>query len=238
MEDEPDLNVNNETGKTHNIPFVPKEEVIEEEFDKIMEERYRDGAGFVKYAEDSYEAKGPIDRNSTAPSSKDPTIWKIKCVVGRERHSAFCLMEKFVDMKSLGNKLQIISAFSLDHIKGFFHIEADRQCDINEACKGLTYICSSRVALVPSNEVYQLLIVRPKHSEVSEGMWARVKNGKYKGDLTQVVAVNNERKRATVKLIPRIDLQAMAAKLVMMLIIYLSFLIFCCYLKHGLLAHG
>ncbi|XVE75442.1 hypothetical protein DITRI_Ditri12bG0094200 [Diplodiscus trichospermus] len=212
MEDEADLNVNNEPGKTHNIPFVPKEEVIEEEFDKIMEERYWDGAGFVKYAEDSYEAKGPIDRNSTVPSSKDPTIWKIKCVVGRERHSAFCLMQKFVDMKSLGNKLQIISAFSLDHIKGFFYIEADRQCDINEACKGLTYIYSSRVALVPSNEVYQLLIVRPKHSEVSEGMWARVKNGKYKGDLTQVVAVNNERKRATVKLIPRIDLQAMAAK--------------------------
>ena len=81
MEEEPDLNVNNEPGKTHNIPFVPKEEVIEEEFDKIMEERYRDGAGFVRYAEDSYEAKGSIDRNSTVPPSKDPTIWKIKCVV-------------------------------------------------------------------------------------------------------------------------------------------------------------
>ncbi|XP_022765470.1 protein RNA-directed DNA methylation 3 isoform X2 [Durio zibethinus] len=212
MEEQPDLNGNNKSEKTHNLPFVPKEEVIEEEFDKMMEERYRDGAGFVTYAEDSYEAKGSIDRNSTVSSSKDPTIWKVKCVVGRERHSAFCLMQKFIDMKSLGNKLQIISAFSVDHIKGFFYIEADRQCDVNEACKGLTYIYSSRVAPVPSNEVYHLLTVRTKHSEVSQGMWARVKNGKYKGDLAQVVAVNNERKRATVKLIPRIDLQAMAAK--------------------------
>ncbi|XVE99222.1 hypothetical protein REPUB_Repub03eG0178900 [Reevesia pubescens] len=210
MDEEPDLNVNNQPGKTHNLPFVPKEEVIEEEFDKMMEERYRDA--HVTYAEDSYEAKGSMDRNSTVPSAKDPTIWKVKCVVGRERHSAFCLMQKFIDMKSLGNKLQIISAFSVDHMKGFFYIEADRQCDINEACKGLTYIYSSRVAPVPSNEVYHLLNVRTKHSEVSEGMWARVKNGKYKGDLAQVVAVNNERKRATVKLIPRIDLQAMAAK--------------------------
>ncbi|EOY18833.1 Kow domain-containing transcription factor 1, putative [Theobroma cacao] len=212
MEEELDLNVNIEAGKTHNLPFVPKEEVIEEEFDKIMEERYKDGAGFVTYAEDSYEAKGSIDRNSALPSSKDPTIWKVKCVVGRERHSAFCLMQKFIDMRSLGNILQIISAFSVDHVKGFFYIEADRQCDINEACKGLTYIYSSRVAPVPSNEVYHLLSVRTKRSEVSEGMWARVKNGKYKGDLAQVVAVNNARKRATVKLIPRIDLQAMAAK--------------------------
>ncbi|XVE68778.1 hypothetical protein DITRI_Ditri09bG0097400 [Diplodiscus trichospermus] len=212
MEEEPDHIVNNEPGKSHNHPFVPKEEVIEEEFDKMMEKRYRDGAGFVTYAEDSYEAKGSIDRNSTVPSSKDPNLWKVKCVVRRERHSAFCLMQKFVDMKSLGNKLQIISAFSVDRVKGFFYIEADRQCDINEACKGLTYIHSSRVAPVPSNEVYHLLTIRTKHSAVSEGMWARVKNGKYKGDLAQVVAVNNKRKRATVKLIPRIDLQAMAAK--------------------------
>ncbi|XVF83034.1 hypothetical protein PTKIN_Ptkin16aG0100000 [Pterospermum kingtungense] len=212
LEEEPDLNVNNEPGKAHDLPFVPKEEVDEEEFDKLMEERYRNAAAFVTHAEDSYEAKGSIDTNSNVPSSKDPNIWKVKCVVGRERHSAFCLMQKFVDMKSLGNKLQIISAFSVDHVKGFFYIEADRECDIIEACRGLSYIYFSRVAPVPSNEVYHLLTVRNKRSEVSVGMWARVKNGKYKGDLAQVVAVKNERKRATVKLIPRIDLQAMAAK--------------------------
>ncbi|KAK8609561.1 hypothetical protein V6N13_062007 [Hibiscus sabdariffa] len=211
LEEEPDLNVNNNPWKAHNLPFVPKEEVIEEEFDKMMEERYRDGARFTTFDED-YEAKGSIDKNSTVPPTKDPIIWKVKCVAGRERHSAFCLMQKFIDMKSLGTKLQIISAFSIDHVKGFFYIEADKQCDINEACKGLTYIYASRVVPVPSNEVYHLLNVKTKRSEVTKGMWARVKNGKYKGDLAQVVAVNNEKKKATVKLIPRIDLQALAAK--------------------------
>ncbi|KAL4388557.1 hypothetical protein GQ457_09G028400 [Hibiscus cannabinus] len=211
VEEEPDLNVNNNPWKAHNLPFVPKEEVMEEEFDKMMEERYRDGARFTTYEED-YEAKGSIDKSSTLPPAKDPVIWKVKCVVGRERHSSFCLMQKFIDMKSLGTTLQIITAFSVDHVKGFFFIEADKQCDINEACKGLTYIYSSRVAPVPSNEVYHLLNVRTKRSEITKGMWARVKNGKYKGDLAQVVAVNNEKKKATVKLIPRIDLQAMAAK--------------------------
>lgn len=47
--------------------------------------------------------------------------------VGRERHSAFCLMQKYVDLKYLGNKLQIISAFSVDHIKGFIYIEPEKQ---------------------------------------------------------------------------------------------------------------
>ena len=41
-------------------------------------------------------------------------------------------MHKYVDLQSLGTKLQIIFAFSVDHVKGFIYIEADKQCDINE----------------------------------------------------------------------------------------------------------
>lgn len=41
-------------------------------------------------------------------------------------------MQKYVDMKLLGSKLQIISVFSLDHLKGFIYIESEKQCDINE----------------------------------------------------------------------------------------------------------
>ena len=43
------------------------------------------------------------------------------------------------------------------------------------------------MAAVPRNEVTHLLSVRSKCNEVSEGTWARVKNGKYKGDLAQVL---------------------------------------------------
>ena len=41
-------------------------------------------------------------------------------------------MQKYVDLQSLGTKLQIISVFSVEHVKGFIYIEADKQCDINE----------------------------------------------------------------------------------------------------------
>lgn len=41
-------------------------------------------------------------------------------------------MQKFADLKSLGTKLQIISAFAIDHVKGFIYIEAYRQIDIIE----------------------------------------------------------------------------------------------------------
>ncbi|XP_050212028.1 protein RNA-directed DNA methylation 3 [Mercurialis annua] len=215
--DDDDFNVElqfkKEPPKTPNIPVIPKEEVMyEEEFDKMMEERYKNGSTFVRYAEDGFEAK-IVERDSVLPSVRDPTIWKVKCMVGRERHSAFCLMQKFIDLKALGTKLQIISAFSVDHVKGFIFIEADKKLDINEACKGICSIYPSRVAPIPRNEVSHVLYVRSKSNVVSEGMWVTVKNGKYKGDLAQIVAVNDVRKKATVKLIPRIDLQALALKI-------------------------
>ncbi|KAF8039122.1 hypothetical protein BT93_B1617 [Corymbia citriodora subsp. variegata] len=204
-------NLKNDAFKAHNLPVFPKEEQFEEEFDKIMEARYRDGSALVRFA-DEYDAKDSVDVGSGMPSVKDPVVWKVKCTVGRERNSAFCLMQKYVDLMSLGNKIQIISAFAIDHVKGYIYVEADRQSDVIESCRGLCSIYTSRIVPVPRNEVSHLLSLRSKRSEVSVGMWARVKNGKYKGDLAQVVAVNDERRRATVKLIPRIDLQAMAEK--------------------------
>nr|KAJ0222772.1 hypothetical protein LSAT_V11C200091600 [Lactuca sativa] len=68
--------------------------------------------------------------------------------------------------------------------------------------------------LIPSrvSEVPHLFTVRSKYGGVSVGSWARVKRGKYMGDLAQVVNVNEFQRKATVKLLPRIDLQAMAIK--------------------------
>ncbi|XP_057428004.1 protein RNA-directed DNA methylation 3 isoform X2 [Lotus japonicus] len=204
------LNDTNASAKSQSRPaFVPKEEVVDEEFDRFLEERYAGGSKFSHFA-DEYDDK-PMDPSSMHPGAKEvtPAIWKVKCTVGRERLSAFCLMQKFADMKKLGTNLKLISAFSVDHMKGFVYMEADKQCDINEACKGLTGIYVTRVQPVPPNEVYHLFSVRKKSPDISEGMWARIKSGNYKGDLAQVAAVS---KKTTVKLIPRVDLQALAAK--------------------------
>ncbi|XP_058093706.1 protein RNA-directed DNA methylation 3-like isoform X3 [Magnolia sinica] len=115
--------------------------------------------------------------------------------VGHEMQVAFCLIQKYVDMQSIGAKLQIISAFSVEHVKGYIYIEADRERDVVEVCKGLCSIYSSRVVLVPKNEVLYLLSLQIKSREVSKGTWVRVKYWKYKGDLAQVVAVDDARKR-------------------------------------------
>lgn len=52
------------------------------------------------------------------------------------------LMQKYIDMQLLGTNLQIRSVVSLDHLKGFLYIEADREAHVREACKGLQNIYS------------------------------------------------------------------------------------------------
>jgi len=41
-------------------------------------------------------------------------------------------MHKFVELRKIGTKLEIISVFSVDHVKGFIFIEADKEHDVLE----------------------------------------------------------------------------------------------------------
>ncbi|KAG8086050.1 hypothetical protein GUJ93_ZPchr0010g8233 [Zizania palustris] len=142
----------------------------------------------------------------------EPTIWRVKCMVGRERQMAFCFMQKFVDLQKFGTKVPIISAFALDHVRGFVFVEAEKACDVTEACKGFCCVYVSRISSVPAAEVPSLLSSRTKPFTISPGTWVRMKNGNYKGDLAQVASADNARKRVMIKLIPRVDLQAISKK--------------------------
>ncbi|XP_068653515.1 protein RNA-directed DNA methylation 3 isoform X2 [Aristolochia californica] len=198
----------NKTGKAPVLPFLVKEEEMDEDLENFIKERY----SHVINADDSQDAKGLNDQMSMMHSMKDPIIWRVKCMVGHEQQLAICLMQKFVDLQELNTKLQIISAFAIDHLKGCIFVEAEKESDVIEACKGYCNLYTTRMSLVPQNEVPHLLSVQHKSCGLSKGMWVRIKNGKYKGDLAQVVAVEEGHQRAMIKLIPRIDLQAIAKK--------------------------
>ncbi|KAF5208199.1 Transcription elongation factor spt5, partial [Thalictrum thalictroides] len=201
-------------GKTHTLTFWPKEEELsDEELEMLVKERYKPGSKYVTHAYDQNKTAGSGEMDFPMNSEGDPLIWRVKCTVGRERRSVLCLIQKFVDLQSLGNKLKTASAFSPDHIKGYIYIEAEREFDVVEACKGLTTVYTSRISPVSKNEIAHLFSARNTGIDVPPGTWVRVKLGNYKGDLAQVVAFDDLRKKATVKIIPRIDLQALARKL-------------------------
>lgn len=72
----------NGPAKAHGLPFFPKEEVMdEEEFDRMMEERFGDGSRFATYAGEEYDDK-TVELNSMPTAAESmPTIWRVKCTV-------------------------------------------------------------------------------------------------------------------------------------------------------------
>ncbi|PUZ65293.1 hypothetical protein GQ55_3G212300 [Panicum hallii var. hallii] len=198
------------TERSHPLPFLVKEEELSgDELEEFIRNRYSNG---VKYAADRSYSREDDDIFPIDGALKEPTIWRVKCMVGRERQMVFCFMQKFVDLQKIGTKVPIITAFALDHVRGFVFVEAEKACDVTEACKGFCSVYASRITSVPAAEVPSLLSSRTKPFEISRGTWVRMKNGNYKGDLAQVVSVDNGRKRVMIKIIPRVDLHAISKK--------------------------
>lgn len=191
----------------HRRPLLPRED--EQEDVEALERRIQ-----ARYARSSHteydEETTDVEQQALLPSVRDPKLWMVKCAIGREREAAVCLMQKCIDK---GSELQIRSVIALDHLKNYIYIEADKEAHVKEACKGLRNIYSQKVMLVPIREMTDVLAVESKAIDLSRDTWVRMKIGNYKGDLAKVVDVDNVRQRVTVKLIPRIDLQALANKL-------------------------
>ncbi|KAG1327069.1 Transcription elongation factor SPT5 [Cocos nucifera] len=189
----------------HPSILMPEDQEDVDEMERQVYERYAKSS-HIEYAEDATD----VEQQALLPSVKDPKLWMVKCAIGRERETAICLMQKFIDRSDL----QIRSAVALDHLKNYIYVEAEKEAHVKEACKGLRNIYSSaKVMLVPIKEMTDVLSVESKTVDLSRDTWVRMKLGIYKGDLAKVVDVDNVRQKVIVKLIPRIDLQALANKL-------------------------
>ncbi|GAU37695.1 hypothetical protein TSUD_164980 [Trifolium subterraneum] len=205
IDDLPEEDGGRHRGPMHMLP--PHQEDYEdiEAIERRVEERYRNIS--VDYHE---EETTEIAQQSLLPSFSDPRMWLVKCAIGRERETAVCLIRKYMHT---GSELQIKSAIALDHLKNYIYVEAYKEAHVREACKGLSNILNQKITLVPIKEMGDVLSVESRVIDLARDTWVKMKVGIYKGDLAKVVNVDNVRQRVTVKLIPRIDLQALANKL-------------------------
>ncbi|CAH8377739.1 unnamed protein product [Eruca vesicaria subsp. sativa] len=183
-----------------------------EEYLDFMQEKYSKPR--AQYDDDDDYEGGEeltaVDQQALLPSVRDPKLWMVKCAIGREREVAVCLMQKAIDR---GSNFKIRSVIALDHLQNYIYVEADMEAHVKEAIKGMRSIFANhKILLVPIREMADVLSVKSKTVELARDTWVRMKLGIYKGDLAQVVDVDDVRRKVTVKLIPRIDLQHLADK--------------------------
>jgi len=164
---------------------------------------------------------GEAQQENLLPSVRDPKLYTIPCKMGAEQETVISLMSKSVTMADQGKPLKIKSAFYKPSIRGFVYIEAFREDYVVQACLGIrslimfrgkTAVSSQALRLVPIKEMVQVMQASKKSAILKPGSWVRLKRGMYSGDLAQVVDPDEAQSRALLKIVPRIDLQHIAAK--------------------------
>ncbi|XP_009781398.1 putative transcription elongation factor SPT5 homolog 1 [Nicotiana sylvestris] len=188
-------------------PQIGEEDEEEDidEFERRIEERYGRKSRY-KDEEDETE----VVQQALLPTIKDSKLWMVKCAVGYEKEVAICLMQKQIDKAF---NLKIKSVIALDHLQNYIYVEADKESHVREACKGMRHILlKNKIVLVPNSEMSNLLCVKGRDREFTKDCLVRLKTGNYKGDIAQIVDVDDIQRRVTVKLIPRIDYQDLVNK--------------------------
>ncbi|RKO97627.1 hypothetical protein CAUPRSCDRAFT_207, partial [Caulochytrium protostelioides] len=177
-----------------------KNDMDAEEIAALMKSRYGRA--------DTTSFKGEINyvpQSVLTPSVNDPKIWMVRCKAGQERDIIFRLMRKYLDKEFEPTRIDITSAFFREGLEGYIYIEAERFAHVEAAVDNMVKIYKNKYHLVPVEEMTSCLTIKSHKTTVKPGMWARLKRGKYGGDLVQIQDVMDGGDSVRVRVVPRID---------------------------------
>jgi transcription elongation factor SPT5 len=166
---------------------------------------YADKYGRQKRVQDDAAA---IPQHLLLPSVEDPSIWAIKCKMGKENEVVNTIMKRFAERMDTPESLNIISCFARagGPMAGYIYIEARRQIPVVKATENVPFCYSnSGISLIDLAEMPDLLKVRPP-KEIKVGSYVRIKRPVlYANDLGMVVDVDATASEVTVRLVPRLE---------------------------------
>uniref|UniRef100_A0A8D3CKL1 Transcription elongation factor SPT5 n=1 Tax=Scophthalmus maximus TaxID=52904 RepID=A0A8D3CKL1_SCOMX len=163
----------------------------------------------------SEELSDDITQQQLLPGVKDPNLWTVKCKIGEERATAISLMRKFIAYQFTDTPLQIKSVVAPDHVKGYIYVESYKQTHVKSAIEGIGNLRMGfwNQQMVPIKEMTDVLKVVKEVTNLKPKSWVRLKRGLYKDDIAQVDYVEPSQNTISLKMIPRIDLERIKAKM-------------------------
>ncbi|KAF0030942.1 hypothetical protein F2P81_017673 [Scophthalmus maximus] len=135
--------------------------------------------------------------------------------IGEERATAISLMRKFIAYQFTDTPLQIKSVVAPDHVKGYIYVESYKQTHVKSAIEGIGNLRMGfwNQQMVPIKEMTDVLKVVKEVTNLKPKSWVRLKRGLYKDDIAQVDYVEPSQNTISLKMIPRIDLERIKAKM-------------------------
>lgn len=166
---------------------VPKSKSFTE-LTRELEEKY----GIEKQEEEEEETLEIPSQTQLLPTSHSPLLFLIRCKVGKER--SIC-----ANIYETAKKMEICSVIQKEGLKGYIYIEAYKKQIVEDALGSVKNVSRRKFTIVPFKEMVEAVSYK-KNIVVSD--FARVKGGKYKGDLVQILEVYED--VVKVKAVPRI----------------------------------
>ncbi|CBZ53496.1 hypothetical protein NCLIV_032830 [Neospora caninum Liverpool] len=161
---------------------------------------------------DGYALEDP-NENNLLPDITDPKLWMVKLnKTGVEREVCISILNKSFQMQEKGSDCEIYSCYASDDLKGYVYVEAFSQYAIKEALQGLRLIRTyGEIKMVPLEEMTAVFnSVRSRAPYIPQrNDFVRVKRGLYANDIAQIHQVEEQGIVVTVRLIPRLDLNAL-----------------------------
>ncbi|XP_029699430.1 transcription elongation factor SPT5 isoform X3 [Takifugu rubripes] len=187
----------------------------EEALGEYYMRKYAKTPGGEHYSGGSEELSDDITQQQLLPGVKDPNLWTVKCKIGEERATAIALMRKFIAYQFTDTPLQIKSVVAPDHVKGYIYVEAYKQTHVKSAIEGIGNLRMGlwNQQMVPIKEMTDVLKVVKEVTNLKPKSWVRLKRGLYKDDIAQVDYVEPSQNTISLKMIPRIDLDRIKAKM-------------------------
>nr|AAH57529.1 Supt5h protein [Danio rerio] len=189
----------------------------EEALGEYYMRKYAKSSGGEHFYGGSEDLSDDITQQQLLPGVKDPNLWTVKCKIGEERATAISLMRKFVAYQCTDTPLQIKSVVAPEHVKGYIYVEAYKQTHVKAAIEGVGNLRMGfwNQQMVPIKEMTDVLKVVKEVTNLKPKSWVRLKRGLYKDDIAQVDYVEPSQNTISLKMIPRIDLDRIKARMSM-----------------------
>ncbi|KAJ9058845.1 transcription elongation factor spt5 [Entomophthora muscae] len=138
-------------------------------------------------------------RHTAFPSAGDPCLWMMKCKPGKEKDIIVALMRRSLSYRASSQPYPIQTVFFREANKGYIYVESFKATFVQKAVERIPDLYGGNVTLVPRKEMVDVVDIKNKSSDLKMGGWARVKRGKYQGDLCQIIHINDSQDSVRVK---------------------------------------
>lgn len=167
-------------------PLAPSKSKSFTELTKELEERY------AAHEQDQDVVELPT-QSQLLPTPRSPLLFLIRCKVGKEKDIVHRLYEN-------SKGYDICSIVQKEGLKGYFYIESYKKQAVEELLSTVKFVARRKYTVVPLKEMVEAVSYK---KNIIVGEYARIRGGKYKGDLIKVL--ENYDDVVKIKAIPRIN---------------------------------